>query len=457
MASIHQKKLRSGRFVWELTHGRAPNRIRFTAGDSREEAEAVLVQFNRQLALHGRAPEGTTFSDARGEYVEFLRLHSSESTQRRYGRVLQTFSCFLSQFHAELVLLRDLKPRHLEDYKRRRLAGEIEDDRAADREAHKAQLRAQLEREPRARSPKANAKYGALGGRSFQKKVTKQTINYEIRVLGTFFRWAMKRNLVFSNPTELIERFRVPKRSMPKFWSAEEISAFFAACSEEELRVYSLILLTGMRRGEAEHLTWDDIRLDLGVIFIQAKEGWQPKTDERILPISPTLHQLLVDHYETRRSDRWVIANRAGNRETHLLEKLKKICRRAGIQPAAATIHALRHSFGAHLRMANVPLADIGDLMGHRDQKTTAIYAKVQMEHLREAIGKISPLAPRRAPKLPSEAVDVSLKCVTRADSEEDRGRKSGGEGTYEDEAASWLGRRDSNPDSTVQSRMSYR
>ena len=27
--------------------------------------------------------------------------------------------------------------------------------------------------------------------------------------------------------------------------------------------------------------------------------------------------------------------------------------------PAAATLHALRHSFGAHLRMSGVPLANI--------------------------------------------------------------------------------------------------
>ena len=59
-----------------------------------------------------------------------------------------------------------------------------------------------------------------------------------------------------------------------------------------------------------------------------------------------------------------------GNQENHLLPKLKKICRKAGIMPRAATLHALRHSFGSHLRMAGVPLASIADLMGHKDVAT---------------------------------------------------------------------------------------
>jgi site-specific recombinase XerD len=55
-------------------------------------------------------------------------------------------------------------------------------------------------------------------------------------------------------------------------------------------------------------------------------------------------------------------------------------------------VHALRHSFGAHLRMAGVSLADIGDLLGHKDLATTQIYAKVQQEHLRQVITKLTPL-----------------------------------------------------------------
>ena len=152
------------------------------------------------------------------------------------------------------------------------------------------------------------------------------------------------------------------------------------------------ILLTGMRRGEAMHLTWTDVNFDLGVLFIQEKPQWQwkPKTDERIIPMSPALRELLVQHHAERANDSLVFPNKEGHLDTHILPKLKKVGRKAGLPNI--TVHSLRHSFGAHLRMAGVNLADIADLLGHKDLATTQIYAKVQQEHLRTAITKLAPI-----------------------------------------------------------------
>jgi site-specific recombinase XerD len=104
------------------------------------------------------------------------------------------------------------------------------------------------------------------------------------------------------------------------------------------------------------------------------------------------LQRVLMTLWNQRTSNRWVFANGAGNIDIHLLERLKRICRQAGIQPAASTVHALRHSFGTHLRASGVSLADIADLMGHKDLATTQIYAKVLQEHLRDAVSKLSPI-----------------------------------------------------------------
>lgn len=449
MASIHKKKLGSGAVVWELTHGKAPNRVRFVAGRTKEEAEANLGRFKRQLALHGKAPEGLTAEQAIAEYGKYLAVNRSPATLRRYMRVLSTFAeCFLPEFHPEVVLLRDVKPHHLEEYKRRRLEGDIteaERKLISDREAEE-KLRRELSESPDAPERQDNAKYGWLGRKRLSPTVTKKTVNYELETLRTFFLWAVKRNYLFAAPTENVERFRLPKRSLPKFMTSEELSRFFAACSPWERRIFSILLLSGMRRGEMENLEWADVRFDLGVILIRAKEFWRPKTDERVIPISEGLRTVLLEEYAERRSERWVAANREGGQEFHLLPKLKKICRKAGIQPTAATVHALRHSFGAHLRMAGVPLANIADLMGHRDLATTQIYAKVQIDHLREAVSRISALVP-----------EVSLKGVTRASSEAGSRPKLLKSGELKRGFGDWLGGRDSNPDSAGQSRMSYR
>src|SRR5204863_4403709 len=126
-----------------------------------------------------------------------------------------------------------------------------------------------------------------------------------------------------------------------------------------------------------------------------------------VIPISPVLRELLQQQFAHRTSDVLVFANSTGNRDTYILDRLKKICAKAGIR--SSTVHALRHSFGAHLRMAGVNLADISDLLGHKDLATTQIYAKVQQEHLRSVIGKLSGLLP--AP----DSSDATLKPVTQS------------------------------------------
>jgi integrase len=153
-----------------------------------------------------------------------------------------------------------------------------------------------------------------------------------------------------------------------------------------------------MRRGEVAHLTWADINFELNIIFIQEKPewSWKPKTDERVIPISTPLRDLLLLHYDKRISDKLVFPNKEGNPDLHILPKLIKVCRKADIKPA--TVHSLRHSFGAHLRMAGVSLADIADLLGHKDLATTQIYAKVHQEHLRTAIAKLGSITTELPP-----------------------------------------------------------
>jgi integrase len=177
--------------------------------------------------------------------------------------------------------LRDIKSLHIEDYKRQRSAGAISEQRTAADEAREQQLRSELARNPKRRTMKANAKYGWLGRHTVHSRVSVRIVNYELRCLFTFFRWAVKQNHLFVNPVTNIEKFRMPKRSLPRFMTSEEIRKFFAACREDERRLFSTILLTGMRKGEIEHLTWTDLNFDLGILFIQAKPRRRLAAEDR--------------------------------------------------------------------------------------------------------------------------------------------------------------------------------
>ena len=68
--------------------------------------------------------------------------------------------------------------------------------------------------------------------------------------------------------------------------------------------------------------------------------------------------------------------------------------------------------------MAGVSLADIADLLGHKDLATTQIYAKVQQEHLRSVVGKLTASLPG------AKKSDASLKRVTQGDEASDDDQK---------------------------------
>lgn len=394
MATIHKRKLVSGENVWELTHGSGRDRKRFAVGKTREQAQAVLEQFNRQLALHGSVPSDDSIESVLGQYFRYLETNRRNATRRRYGRVLETFHRrFLEPLFPAVQRLRQVTPAHIEEYKIARLQGTLRDFVDPQAERRDEALRRELAAGVSADHFRDNARFGFLGRKRFKPVVTPRTINNELQAIRTFFGWCVSRNLLFINPTTNVERLRVSKRSLPKFLTTEQLKALFIACNPVERRLFSTILMTGMRRGEVQHLTWPDVNFELGLIFIQPKPqwDWNPKTDERVIPISPTLRAVLDEQRRLRSNDELVFPNKEGHLDTHILPKLKKIGRRAGLPHV--TVHALRHSFGAHLRMAGVALADIADLLGHKDLATTQIYAKVHQEHLRTAIAKMNPLA----------------------------------------------------------------
>ncbi len=251
MAGIHKKVLLSGKVKWELTHGSGKNRVRFVVGTKKSEAEAALRLFKQQLALHDKTPDVLTVEAAMARYCEHLELNRKPSTYRRYRRVLETCClCFRPQFHGKVKLLHQIRPLHLEDYKRQRSRGEIMERERPEDETRDAQLRQQLLDTPRSGTPQANAAYGFLGRKRMSRQVTKTTVNYELKTLSSWFRYWIKQGELLVNPADNVELFRVPKRKPLKFWSSAQLEAFFAACEPFERRAFSLLLLSGMRRGE---------------------------------------------------------------------------------------------------------------------------------------------------------------------------------------------------------------
>ncbi|WP_368853959.1 tyrosine-type recombinase/integrase [Escherichia coli] len=62
---------------------------------------------------------------------------------------------------------------------------------------------------------------------------------------------------------------------------------------------------------------------------------------------------------------------------------VRRALRRADLDPPCKGAHALRHTLASQLLRRGASLAEIGDVLRHRRQRTTMIYAKVDTASLR--------------------------------------------------------------------------
>ena len=124
--------------------------------------------------------------------------------------------------------------------------------------------------------------------------------------------------------------------------------------------------------------------------------------------------------------------------------------------------HDLRHEYASRLVEKGVPLAQVRDLLGHASITTTERYDNQKLENLQAAAprlesGKSFDPAPRAS--APPTKCQVFVKSsIEKPVSDASQQPSTTGTKALEDgELEEWLGGRDSNPDTMVQSHVSYR
>lgn len=193
-------------------------------------------------------------------------------------------------------------------------------------------------------------------------------LNKERQILHKFFSWCVDRGLIVKNPVSRIKRWK-GYRPQIRIYSDEEVRLILDASDLERKRQFYFLLLTGCRKGEMQHLTWNDVDLRSGLIHIRAKrspEVWQPKNAKpRSVDMPPQLMSMLkVMRSENPKAKGYVFKRIVG-----ITRDLKRIAASVGVQ--GATCHAFRHTHASNLIMAGEPLAAVMQRLGHSSYKMT--------------------------------------------------------------------------------------
>lgn len=178
---------------------------------------------------------------------------------------------------------------------------------------------------------------------------------------------------------------------LPRSLDPEQVQALLASCSRQTLvgrRDFAILLMLvrlGMRRGEVAALQLDDIDWRAGELLVRGKGSRVER-----LPLPVDVGEALADYLRHGRPED------AEGREVFVRVKAPPraltppgvsqvvvgAARRAGLGQIGA--HRLRHTAATELLRAGAPLVEIGQLLRHRAELTTAIYAKVDRDRLRE-------------------------------------------------------------------------
>ncbi|WP_419914641.1 tyrosine-type recombinase/integrase [Hoeflea sp.] len=212
-----------------------------------------------------------------------------------------------------------------------------------------------------------------------------------------------------SNPAAVIKPY--PEKKRERYLSAEELTRLLKTLDTAEedgmIDVYEaaairLLIFTGCRLTEITTLEWAGIDFAKSRIVLE-----RHKTDKhgaKIVPLNDSALEVLKALPRLKDNPYVIVGREAGTHLVNLQKPWRRVRKAAGLDDVR--LHDLRHSFASFAVGAGIPLAVIGGLLGHRSVQTTARYAHLADDPLKQAsniVGKLL-IQPDRQAKPEAEA-----------------------------------------------------
>jgi integrase len=216
-----------------------------------------------------------------------------------------------------------------------------------------------------------------------------------IMSLSACLSWAVDQEIIAANPVARVKK--LPKRTMERFLSEAEAARLLDTLNAMEAEgavqrvhadVVKVLLLTGARRSEIANLRWDEVDLGRGVLTLapgRHKAGGAHGV-KHIALNAPAAAVIA----ERSRKGAFVfpapLAEKKGC-DAGLGKAWERIRARADLQDMR--LHDLRHSFASFGAAGGASLLLIGKALGHSQAATTARYAHLGNDPVRDLAEKV--------------------------------------------------------------------
>jgi len=207
-------------------------------------------------------------------------------------------------------------------------------------------------------------------------KLSENIIHSRMNAIKFYFEQALHREKVF------FEEIPRPKKksSLPKVISKNDIVKLFAQVENpKHLLMLKLCYGMGLRVSEIVNLKITDIDSGRMLVHIEAAKGKK----DRYVTLPSSILKDLRSYYRAYRPKVYLFEGQYGGQYAirSVQAVFKNAMQKAKINKTVG-IHGLRHSYATHLLESGTDMSFIQKLLGHKDIKTTEIYAKVSNRQL---------------------------------------------------------------------------
>ena len=213
--------------------------------------------------------------------------------------------------------------------------------------------------------------------------------------LRSFFRYAACQGWCRSDLASAIELPRLyALEDVPRAPSAEEIGRLLedTASSDDPVNIrdhaiLSLLIHYGLRRGEVERLTLDDLDWVAETIHVTRPKMRRAQCYPMSVPVGEAILRYLRRVTSPQFASALFLTIQAPFRPlsgASITAMVRMRLTKQGVQLNRRGAHCLRHACASQLLDAGFTLKQIADHLGHRSMETTRIYTKIDLHGLRQ-------------------------------------------------------------------------
>ena len=210
--------------------------------------------------------------------------------------------------------------------------------------------------------------------------LSRKTLKLMLDFMGQVFKDAIEDGFMEHDPTAsrklVIPSTRKKEREAISMEEFQDILANLSKLQAQDRRLMALLMLTGMRRGEALGLQWNDIDWEKGLIHVRRNVTFAgnqphigtPKTEKgtRQIPIVGMLREYLEP---VGAGERFIIGGDEPITEMTFKRTFQRIAKTIDLH--GATPHVFWHSFLTYAQTVVTDIKTLQAIAGHADIQTT--------------------------------------------------------------------------------------